>query len=65
MQIKAPLFIGYGTADNTSDYCDLLPLDFIRLDKHNYTLKPYAGYDHNFNNNWDQVADDTFTWLKK
>ncbi|QJD97021.1 hypothetical protein HH214_14660 [Mucilaginibacter robiniae] len=78
LKIKVPLFIGYGTADNTADYCDLLPLDFIRLGKHNYTLKPYLGYDHNFfqatydeegrrisnREHWDDVAKDVFDWLK-
>jgi dienelactone hydrolase len=78
LKIDVPIFIGYGTADNTADYCDLLPLDFIRLGKHNYTLKPYAGYDHNFNKleydkagnkvsseaHWDDVARDIFEWLK-
>jgi pimeloyl-ACP methyl ester carboxylesterase len=79
LKIDVPIFIGYGTVDNTADYCDLLPLDFIRLGKHNYTLKPYAGYDHNFNKvaydkdgnkissepHWDEVAKDIFQWLKK
>jgi len=65
-------------ADNTADYCDLLPLDFIWLGKHNYTRKPYAGYDHNFNKveydkagnkvsseaHWDDVARDIFDWLE-
>jgi pimeloyl-ACP methyl ester carboxylesterase len=78
LKIDVPIFIGYGTADNTADYCDLLPLDFIRLGKHNYILKPYAGYDHNFNKveydkagnkvsseeHWDDVARDIFEWLK-
>ena len=78
LEIKVPLFIGYGTADNVADYCDLLPLDFIRAGKHNYTMKPYSGYDHNFNQltfdkdrniassnaHWDQVAKDIFDWLE-
>jgi pimeloyl-ACP methyl ester carboxylesterase len=79
LKINVPIFIGYGTADNTADYCDLLPLDFIRLGKHNYTLRPYAGYDHNFTKveydkagnkisseeHWNDVARDVFEWLKR
>ena len=78
LKINAPVFIGYGTADNTSDYCDLLPLDFIRVGKYNYTMVPYLGYDHNFfepvynkqgkqvstKGHWDDVANDIFSWLK-
>jgi pimeloyl-ACP methyl ester carboxylesterase len=77
LNIKVPLFIGYGTADNTADYCDLLPLDFIKHHKTNYTMKPYLDYDHNFRkliqgkpvdpegtDHWDEVAANIFEWLQ-
>ncbi len=77
LKIKAPLFIGYGTADNTADYCDLLPIDMIRAGKHNFYMRPYLGYDHNYckvtydgsgeaitgESEWDMVAADIFAWL--
>lgn len=79
LKMKNPLFVGYGTNDITSDYCDLLPLDFERLHKTNLTLKPYLDCDHNFTRIiydkagkeiskeelWEKVADDFFVWLKK
>ncbi len=78
LKINVPFFAGYGTNDITSDYCDLLPLDFMRLNKTNLTLMPYLDCDHNFirikynkkgevvsrEELWDKVAEDFFTWLK-
>ena len=74
-----PLFAGYGTSDITSDYCDLLPLDFTRNNKTNLTLAPYLDCDHNFvrvkydkqgheisrEELWDKVADDFFNWINR
>jgi hypothetical protein len=79
LKMKIPLFVGYGTNDITSDYCDLLPIDFDRLHKTNLTLKPYLDCDHDFTrviydksgkeiskeNLWDKVADDFFEWITK
>jgi hypothetical protein len=78
LKTNIPIFAGYGTRDITSDYCDLLPLDFIRHGKHNLTLKPYIDRDHNFiktvvdksgkiistDYGWEKVADDFFNWIK-
>ncbi len=78
LKISVPLFVGYGTSDITSDYCDLLPLDFARLGKKNLTLKPYLDCDHNFlkvrfdksgneisrEDMWDKLTEDFFNWLK-
>jgi dienelactone hydrolase len=78
LQIKVPLLIAYGTADIVADYCDLLPIDFIRAGKHNYTLKPYLGSDHSFQeavydkagnkvssrDHWEDLTKDIFDWLK-
>ena len=77
--IKVPLFIAYGTKDITSDYCDLLPIDFVRVGKSNFTMKPYLDCDHNFNRPtydkngkklstealWNSVAKDFFNWIKE
>lgn len=77
LKINVPLFVGYGTNDITSDYCDLLPLDFDRLGKTNLTMKPYLGADHNFSkitydktgkiisteDLWEKVNDDIFKWI--
>jgi hypothetical protein len=79
LKTNIPIFAGYGTRDITSDYCDLLPLDFIRNGKHNLTLKPYVDCDHNFfkaffdksgkiistEEQWEKVADDFFKWIKE
>ena len=79
LKIKVPLFAAYGTNDITSDYCDMLPLDFTRNDKTNLTLVPYLDCDHNFirvkydkqgkeisrEELWDQVADDFFNWINR
>jgi hypothetical protein len=78
LKTNIPIFAGYGTRDITSDYCDLLPLDFIRNGKHNLTSKPYLDCDHNFiksifdksgkvistEDQWEKVADDFFKWIK-
>ncbi len=77
LKIEVPLLVGYGTNDITSDYCDLLPLDFARNSKTNLTLKPYLDCDHNFTRVkydkqgkevsreelWDKVTNDFFTWI--
>ena len=77
LKISVPLFVGYGTSDITSDYCDLLPLDFARNGKKNLTLKPYLDCDHNFSKGrydktgkeisredmWDKLTEDFFYWL--
>lgn len=79
LKISVPFFVGYGTSDIASDYCDLLPLDFARLGKTNLTLKPYLDCDHNFSkakydktgneisreNLWDKLTEDFFNWLKE
>jgi pimeloyl-ACP methyl ester carboxylesterase len=79
LKINVPLFVAYGTDDITSDYCDLLPLDFTRNGKNNLTLVPYLDCDHSFNRIkydeqgkevsreelWDKVANDFFTWLSR
>lgn len=43
-----PIYLAYGTSDLTSDFSDLVPLYFIRENKHNLTYKRYLNLDHNF-----------------
>ena len=76
VNLRIPVYIAYGTLDIAATYCDLLPLDFIRAGKKNYTLKPYAGLEHNFfevNEDgrpnydkcyWEQVMQDFAQWLQ-
>ena len=47
-QTKLPVYIAYGTEDLNAEYCDLLPIYFIRNQKHNYRLVAYPGLEHNF-----------------
>lgn len=47
-QLKIPVYIAYGSADITSDFCDLLPIYFIDNKKSNYVLKRYPNLEHNF-----------------
>lgn len=79
LKIDVPLFAAYGTEDITSDYCDLLPLDFTRNGKTNLTLVPYLDCDHNFfrvkydkqgneisrEGVWNKVANDFFDWITR
>lgn len=77
LTIKHPLYIAYGTEDNVSDQCDMLPLLFIEHGKSNYEMKRYAGLEHNFfpvdengekdykNGQWKQVIRDYLEWLKQ
>ncbi|MGB5071261.1 MAG: hypothetical protein WBO28_09930, partial [Flavobacteriales bacterium] len=74
LRIDVPIFIGYGTDDPSAENCDLLPLAFISHGKSNYTLKPYAGLDHNFfelrngipdhknGAHWADVIGDVLRW---
>jgi pimeloyl-ACP methyl ester carboxylesterase len=48
LSLDIPIFVGYGTRDIVSRYCDLLPLHFIEAGKDNLMLKAYPGYDHSF-----------------
>jgi pimeloyl-ACP methyl ester carboxylesterase len=48
LSIDLPIFVGYGTRDIVSRYCDLLPLHFIEAGKDNLELRAYPGYDHSF-----------------
>ena len=77
LKIKQPLYVVYGTADITSNFCDLLPIFFIREHKNNLTLKPYLGLEHNFfeidndghpiytKGHWQEVIDDFLLWTKE
>lgn len=47
-RLSIPVFIGYGTKDPASWYCDFIPIHFIQNTKENYLVKPYYGLDHNF-----------------
>ena len=48
LQLKIPIFMAYGTADRTSDLCDLVPLFFIQEHKNNLTMKRFLHLEHNF-----------------
>ena len=76
LELKQPLFVGYGTADITAAFCDLLPIYFMGSGKKNLTHKPYLGLEHNFfevdvegrtdynKSHWQDVLDDFISWAK-
>lgn len=73
---SVPVYIAYGTKDINAEYCDLLPIDFIRAGKQNYTMSPYIGLEHNFMEvdsigkpvpercHWDTVINDFLYWIE-
>lgn len=77
LNLKQPLFVGYGTSDITAAFCDLLPIYFIRSKKTNLTHKPYLNLDHNFfevdvegrtdynKSHWQDIMNDFDKWLKQ
>jgi pimeloyl-ACP methyl ester carboxylesterase len=48
LALDIPIFLAYGTADITSDLCDLVPLFFIQNGKTNLTQRRYLHLEHNF-----------------
>ncbi|MCC7467245.1 MAG: alpha/beta fold hydrolase [Saprospiraceae bacterium] len=48
LQLDIPIYLAYGTEDQISDLCDLIPLFFIKEGKQNLTLKRYLHLEHNF-----------------
>lgn len=48
LAFNKPIYLAYGTDDIASDFCDLIPLYFIRQRKSNLTYKRYLNLEHNF-----------------
>ncbi|MGE8290255.1 MAG: hypothetical protein ACN6ON_01195 [Sphingobacterium sp.] len=48
LAFNKPIYLAYGTDDIASDFCDLIPLYFIRQRKNNLTYKRYLNLEHNF-----------------
>ena len=77
LQLRIPLFVGYGTADIGSASNDVLPFEFARRGKTNLTLHAYPGLDHHLaitrlgpdgkpqEPEWhdDDVLQDIMAWL--
>lgn len=75
LSLKQPIYIAYGTEDNVSDQCDMLPLLFIEKGKSNYVVKRYTGLEHNFfpkdengqvdykNGKWKEVIREYLEWM--
>ena len=76
LNLSIPIYIAYGTEDNTSFYCDFLPIEFIRKGKINYKIRPYVGLEHNFMEvdsagkpivekmHWTEVFNDFIKWTE-
>lgn len=73
LKLKIPIFVAYGTEDNSADLCDYLPLYFERAQKNNLFLKRYLHLEHNFfpisngrpdykNGKWSTVMNDFIQW---
>jgi hypothetical protein len=77
VKINIPIYLACGTADVSSDFCDLVPLYFIREDKDNLTLKRYFNLEHNFfevdengdpdwdKPHWVEVMNEFVEWTRK
>jgi len=75
--LEIPVYIAYGSEDIIADFCDLLPIYFIREKKSNYKLKRYPKLEHNFfpedengnidhkNGQWVMVMDEFLTWTNQ
>lgn len=74
LSFNKPIYMAYGTSDIASDFCDLVPLYFIRENKHNLSYKRYLNLEHNFfevnnmgevdydNPHWKEVMNSFLTW---
>ncbi|RKO71765.1 hypothetical protein D7322_10160 [Sphingobacterium puteale] len=74
LSFNKPIYLAYGTNDITSDFCDLIPLYFIRQKKNNLTYKRYFNLEHNFfevngqnepdhtKPHWTEVMDNFLQW---
>ncbi len=78
LALDIPIWLGYGTADYGSEFCDLIPLYFIQAGKSNLNHHPYVNLEHNFftvdqtgtpqyekEPAWDQIATDFFKWINQ
>ena len=77
LQLRKPIFIAYGTKDIGTLGCDLLPIEFERIGKSDYTLRAYPGLGHNFEEidsngrsnydlmHWDEVFEEFIQWTKE
>ena len=48
LKLKIPIYVAYGTNDNSAALCDYLPVYFDRAKKENLTLRRYVNREHNF-----------------
>jgi hypothetical protein len=74
-KLIVPALFVYGTADIKSLDCSLIPLILLNTDV-NYTLIPFAGYEHNYfeidkqdnpiyeKYHWLEVFDEIVKWLE-
>lgn len=77
LEIEIPIYVAFGSNDNTANYCDLIPLYFIEKQKSNLTLKRYSNLEHNFfpikedgstdyqNGEWKSVMNAFIQWSLK
>ncbi|MFK7061319.1 acyl-CoA thioester hydrolase/BAAT C-terminal domain-containing protein [Flavobacterium oreochromis] len=77
LKIRKPVFIGYGTRDDSSAFNDLYYFYTLLYEKKNFYVKPYVGLEHSFykvNDDttvnydisyFDKVVDDFLKWLEQ
>ncbi len=77
IKLKIPIYVAYGTNDNSAALCDYLPVYFDRAKKENLTLKRYVNREHNFygidekgrinykDKQWVEVMNSFVRWSNK
>ena len=74
LKLEIPIYVAYGTNDNSAAVCDYLPVYFDRAKKGNLTLKRYVNREHNFfgidekgrvnfkDKHWEEVVNAFTNW---
>ncbi len=76
LKFRIPVYIGYGTKDDSSAFNDLFYFYSLLAKKKNFFVKPFIGLEHSFykvndqtvdyeSPYWDFVIDDVMNWLEQ
>ena len=76
LKLEIPIYVAYGTNDNSAALCDYLPVYFDRAKKGNLILKRYVNREHNFygidekgrgnykDKHWEEVVNSFVRWSR-
>ncbi len=75
LSLDIPIYLTYGTEDQSAALCDIIPLFFIEKQKTNLYLKRHLGLEHNFfevengkvnyeKSHWNEVMEGFTNWIK-